>query len=1061
MERINVKAARGFSLRLLGVLVLLAAGVMKMSAYKQTYNVNVGETFTVYTTYKSNTTAVLWTYDYKVVQPVTSIYSTTTSVTFKAVAASPSVGSIIQAVTYYQQRGTTSSGTNKSVDDWKVVVKDNSKVTLNRSSMSLTPGGYQTLNATASNTSYSGSYSWSSSNTNAAYVSGSGSSVRVYAKNPGSATITVKLDNGNSASCYVTVEKVDVSSASISPSFRYLDIDESYSLTLDVYPSNASVTSTRWESRNSNIVYVNSSGRVTGVSEGQTEVYCVVNGSVTSSSCNIVVTKPSFVLNSTVPSANNATEQSVFTQPSLTYCRQIYQGSAFSDITMKDGKGNKVNGTVSISGSKLTFVPTVPLEPQTTYTLFVPASAVKDKYGSTNSEVTRTFKTGNLQKLTLQVSTTEKFVEKEEKITLTSSGSNVSIYYTLDGSTPTNKSTKYDNGITISHDIKLRAFAMGAGYESSDILAQDYYITNVNVIKKFPSTEGMYTYQDVNPYITFSNGIDVSTNVEGVKLKKNGKEEVEGEIVVADSSIFFVPKQPLDLGCSYQMTIPEDAVKTWQGESNHATSWTFTTGDFATMIALGGPELAAAVKTDGTLLTWGKRYQSGNSADGSYSMISKVSPSSFINDSNARLLSSGYMHHALIKNDNTLWMWGRQYCGEFGNNSTAGAANPIKVMDDVAFVSAGGQSTAIIKTDGTLWMCGRNDFGQIGDNSIITRKSPVKIMDDVIYADAGWCVTYAIKKDGSLWAWGRNDNSLLGNGKKDDSWTPVKIMDDVAAVDASATQSQWVAAIKKNGSLWVWGSKQPTPQKMLDDVCSVAVGSDYVEAVKTDGTLWAFGNNSFGQLGDGTTTEASTPRKVMDNVAIVASGGQTTIANMLDGSVWTWGRNNGGILGNNMESSSVTYNATPSMVVEGRSSAALKGVAARKREFWIAEGSTNVINALPTPLNAIYSDIKWYSKNDKVANVTERGVITAKSIGETDVTATIRNHSGNEYVQTYHIIVASPTSIENIEEEPSSTSEPVIEIARYNMNGQLIQSPQKGVNIIRYSDGTTKKVYVK
>ena len=32
---------------------------------------------------------------------------------------------------------------------------------------------------------------------------------------------------------------------------------------------------------------------------------------------------------------------------------------------------------------------------------------------------------------------------------------------------------------------------------------------------------------------------------------------------------------------------------------------------------------------------------------------------------------------------------------------------------------------------------------------------------------------------------------------------------------------------------------------------------------------------------------------------------------------------------------------------------------------------------------------------------------------------------------------------------------------RYNMNGQPISSPQKGVNIIRYSDGTVKKVYVK
>ncbi len=52
-----------------------------------------------------------------------------------------------------------------------------------------------------------------------------------------------------------------------------------------------------------------------------------------------------------------------------------------------------------------------------------------------------------------------------------------------------------------------------------------------------------------------------------------------------------------------------------------------------------------------------------------------------------------------------------------------------------------------------------------------------------------------------------------------------------------------------------------------------------------------------------------------------------------------------------------------------------------------------------------------------------------------------------------------PTGIESIDAE-STSDEPVVEIARYNMNGQRIDAPQKGVNIIRYSNGTTKKVYV-
>ncbi len=48
------------------------------------------------------------------------------------------------------------------------------------------------------------------------------------------------------------------------------------------------------------------------------------------------------------------------------------------------------------------------------------------------------------------------------------------------------------------------------------------------------------------------------------------------------------------------------------------------------------------------------------------------------------------------------------------------------------------------------------------------------------------------------------------------------------------------------------------------------------------------------------------------------------------------------------------------------------------------------------------------------------------------------------------------TAVEDVEAEGT-----VIEIARYNMNGQQINAPQKGVNIIRMSDGSTKKVLVK
>ena len=53
-----------------------------------------------------------------------------------------------------------------------------------------------------------------------------------------------------------------------------------------------------------------------------------------------------------------------------------------------------------------------------------------------------------------------------------------------------------------------------------------------------------------------------------------------------------------------------------------------------------------------------------------------------------------------------------------------------------------------------------------------------------------------------------------------------------------------------------------------------------------------------------------------------------------------------------------------------------------------------------------------------------------------------------------------PTGIEDLTAE-QATAEPAVEVARYNINGQRIAAPQKGVNIIRYSDGQTKKVFIK
>ena len=66
---------------------------------------------------------------------------------------------------------------------------------------------------------------------------------------------------------------------------------------------------------------------------------------------------------------------------------------------------------------------------------------------------------------------------------------------------------------------------------------------------------------------------------------------------------------------------------------------------------------------------------------------------------------------------------------KLGDGTTTDRHTPVKIMDNVASVSAGHYHTLITKTDGSLWACGHNNYGQIGDGTTTDRLIPVKILE--------------------------------------------------------------------------------------------------------------------------------------------------------------------------------------------------------------------------------------------------------------------------------------------------------------------------------------------
>ena len=599
---------------------------------------------------------------------------------------------------------------------------------------------------------------------------------------------------------YFTVSNVPVNGVYLATPIN-IDADDAITISpssqwMTITPSNGRVEDISWKSADPSVASISASGYLTGVNPGTTIISCTVNGSVQSNAATVIVSEPAFRM-AGASVDDGATEVETKPTLSVTYSHGISQGSRFNDIALTDAQGAKVDGNVTISGKTLSFVPKRHLKPTAEYRFTVPAGAVKNKWGTAYaSEYVTRFKTADWKRMSLSVAPEATYLTPGDEIVLTCDAPGAAVYYSLDGSEP---AIRYEGPIVFSDDIALRAVARLDGYYDTDLLSKDYY-RRLGIVEKFPSAEPLYVYANVNPYICFNRNIDkAGSSLGGISFKQlpsatGGEMQVEHRVILRDSTIYFVPEVPLAVGNRYLIELPEGCITSDAGESNQPIDFRFVAGNYATAVSTGGPELAGAVMTDGSLWTWGNRLVEANADDGSSSFDTQSVPSMFV-DNDVVSVSSGYTHHALIKYDGTLWMWGRQLCGEFGNGSTTASAQPQFVMENVRSVSCGLQTTAIVKQDGSLWMCGRNDMGQI-DTTRTVRKEFVKLMDGVASVDLGWGYMTVTKTNGTTETrtW---DEKADGGREVGDGLLP----------NAASTQYGWqnAVALDPMGSVWTWG----------------------------------------------------------------------------------------------------------------------------------------------------------------------------------------------------------------------------------------------------------------
>jgi alpha-tubulin suppressor-like RCC1 family protein len=225
---------------------------------------------------------------------------------------------------------------------------------------------------------------------------------------------------------------------------------------------------------------------------------------------------------------------------------------------------------------------------------------------------------------------------------------------------------------------------------------------------------------------------------------------------------------------------------------------------------------------------------------------------------------------------------------------------------------------------------GNNASGQLGDGTTTERTTPVNVVlpagVTITQVSAGANHSLAVTSDGRVLAWGDNGVGQLGDGTTTTRLTPVEVaLPAGVTITQVSAGNEYSLAVTSDGSALAWGDNSfgqlgdgTTTTRLTPvqvdlpagvTITQVAAGIEHSLAVTSDGHALAWGDNSVGQLGDGTTTRSSTPVQVHLPAGVTVtqvSAGSHSLAVTSDGRVLAWGFNFFGQLGDGTTTTRLT-----------------------------------------------------------------------------------------------------------------------------------------------------------
>ncbi len=190
-----------------------------------------------------------------------------------------------------------------------------------------------------------------------------------------------------------------------------------------------------------------------------------------------------------------------------------------------------------------------------------------------------------------------------------------------------------------------------------------------------------------------------------------------------------------------------------------------------------GGEHSLALDGNGNVWAWGSN-QYGQLGDGTTN-ASFQAPVQVQNFAGIAAVAAGVWHSVALKSDGTVWAWGSNLAGELGNGTgffegATPAPGQVIGLSGMTEVAAGGYQSFAIRNDGTLWAWGWNYFGQFGNGTTGWALIPVQVQSSIKAVAPGYAHSLFLKQDETVWAAGWNQNGQLGDGTNTDRTVPVQ-----------------------------------------------------------------------------------------------------------------------------------------------------------------------------------------------------------------------------------------------------------------------------------------------